>query len=178
MIVEALWPIFRWVCDTSDSWCAGHSRVEPLSEGDSQHYPRRSHSRVCTSAVQEGREGWVVLGGDPVVTLEGAVPLPKLYSTTHTPSLLTLLPLSHSSPLPATIIWVTLASSIYATCTILHWKNFCFESVLWVRVSPEEPMVIGGTGEMDLLHNPSTSPYYYCMFMFTLHPRLYRPYAT
>ena len=26
-------------------------------------------------------EGSVVLGGDPVVTLEGAVPLPKLYST-------------------------------------------------------------------------------------------------
>ena len=51
-------------------------------------------------------------------------------------------------------------------------------SVLWVRVSPEEPMVIGGTGEMDRLHNPSTSPYFYCMFMFTLHPRLYRPYAT
>ena len=55
-------------------------------------------------------------------------------------------------------------------------------SVLWVRVSPEEPMVIGGTGEMDRLHNPSTSPYfasyYCCMFMFTLHPRLYRPYAT
>ena len=25
-------------------------------------------------------EGSVVLGGDPVVTLEGAVPLPKLYS--------------------------------------------------------------------------------------------------
>ena len=50
--------------------------------------------------------------------------------------------------------------------------------VLWVRVSPEEPMVIGGTGEMDRLHNPSTSPYFYCMFMFTLHPRLYRPYAT
>ena len=33
-------------------------------------------------------------------------------------------------------------------------------NVLWVRVSPEEPMVIGGTGEMDRLHNPSTSPYF------------------
>ena len=38
-------------------------------------------------------------------------------------------------------------------------------------MSPEEPMVIGRTGEMDRLHNPYTPLYsYLCMFMFTLYP--------
>ena len=38
-------------------------------------------------------------------------------------------------------------------------------------MSPEEPLVIGRTGEMDRLHNPYTPLYsYLCMFMFTLYP--------
>ena len=85
------------VCGSVEGGGVVGRRLTTLPTKESLTNRRR---RLCTSAV-EGREGWVVLGGDPVVTLEGAVPLAKLYSTTDSPSLLTLLPLSLSFfPLP------------------------------------------------------------------------------
>ena len=64
----------------------GQSRVASLSEGDSEHYTRKQltswRRRAATwkqRRVLEGREVSVVLGGDPVVTLGGAVPLRRLW---------------------------------------------------------------------------------------------------
>ena len=42
---------------------------------------KATHEPTKATQYMKAVEGSVVLGGDPVVTLEGAVPLPKLYST-------------------------------------------------------------------------------------------------
>ena len=75
-------------------------------------------------------EGSTVLGGDPVVTLEGAVPLPKLYSTDN-PSLLFFLSLILPL-LPYNNLSHSCLLQICATSTLLHWVA---SSVLWTSVT-------------------------------------------